>query len=207
MALVPVDQQSDAPLRAIAALVRGAVAAELGEGMIAALYSDPRSLQVLSAKSLPALCLFRKSRKSRQESSTSRVVDIVVGIHYLLPASDPEQRELRWPALDAVFDVIEQVVIDGKHASVQGGAEVLLAAGVQAQRDTAKAQNALAQGGEEYPMLIGEITITYSPAEVVASDLDDFLEFYAAFDDYPNPDPDTDDDEPLTSDEVTIPQD
>jgi hypothetical protein len=204
---VSIDDQDDIPLQAVAALVRGALNADI-PGSLVAIYEDPRTLQNLTGGKLPALAIYRKSRRSRRESSTARVQDIVIEFQYVLPDTKLDKRANRWPALSAVWDVIETAVLDGKHDAVSDGDEVLVAAATQAQENTATCSNGFAEGGaESYPIFIGQITVTYSPAEVVASDLDDFLEFYAAFDDYPNPDPDTDDDEPLTSDEVAIPQD
>lgn len=205
---IGLDGQKDIPLCAIAALVRGAVLAELGEDVLASIFSDPRSLQVLRAASLPALCVYRKSRKSRRESSTQRVQDIVVGFDYMLPATNADQRDLRWATLDAVWDVIETAVLDGKHSSVGDGAEVLVAAATQGREGTAQCRNGLADGGgENYPIFIGEITVTYSPAEVDADSIDDFLRMHAAYDEFPNPDPAPAQDDPeTTTDDVEIPQ-
>jgi hypothetical protein len=200
-----IDTQKDVPLSAIAALVRAAITAELGPGMVVKCYEDPRTLQVMAAADLPALCIYRKRRKSRRESSTNRVQDITVFFQYVLPATTLDKRKNRWPALDAVWDVIETVVLDGGHESVSGGADVLAAAGVQGQEDTAQCENAFSEGGSEtVPIFVGSIVVTYTPDTIDLTTLHPFLEFYAAFDGYENPEVADQTNNPFTNDLVTL---
>jgi hypothetical protein len=183
-----IDSQTDVPLTAIAALVRGAIEADIDDNAVLAVYEDPRALNLLAASKLPALCIYRVSEVRRLRESGIRVHDITVAFDYVLPATNIERRPARWPALQKAWSVISDAVLTGSHSAVQSGIDVLDAASTEAQENSARVTYALAEGGgENYPFLRGSIVVTYEPTGVDVTTLDDFLEFYTAFD---NPDTD-----------------
>lgn len=188
-----IDDRTDPPLSAIAALVRGALLADLGAGIVVAVYEDPRALDTLAGTKLPALCIYRASERRRRRNSVDLVRDITVSFEYVLPATPLENRNERWPALQTIWNAIADVVIAGRHEAVSSGAAVLSLAGVNVeQENSAQATYGFADGGgKSYPFFRGQIAVAHTPQGVNVDDLDDFLRFYASFDapggDHSNP--------------------
>jgi hypothetical protein len=181
---VPLDDQLDAPIAAVAALVRGAIIADLGPEMVVAIYDDPRVLQTLTSGKLPALSLYRASERRRRRNSTGWVHDVTVQFDYVLPSTALERRAARWPALQAVWNKIADVVIAGKHASVVAGATVLAAAGltIEQESSTQVTYGVVEGGGQNYPFFRGQVVAAFTPAEVDVNTLNDFLQFNMSFD-------------------------
>jgi hypothetical protein len=181
---VSIDDRTDAPLSAIAALVRGALLADFGAGIVVVVYEDPRALDTVHATKLPGLCIYRASERRRRRNSVDLVRDVTVSFDYVLPATPLENRNERWPALQEIWNAIADVVIAGKHAAVSSGDPVLSLAGVNVeQENSAQATYGFADGGgKSYPFFRGQIVIAHTPEGVNVDDLDDFLRFYASFD-------------------------
>ncbi len=179
-----IDDRTDPPLSAIAALVRGALLADFGEGIVVGVYEDPRALDTLAATKLPALCIYRAAERRRRRNSTDLVRDITVSFDYVLPATPLENRNERWPALQTVWNAIADVVIAGKHDAVSAGSAVLDIAGVNVeQENSAQATYGFADGGgKSYPLFRGQIVVAFTPEGIDVETLDDFLRFYASFD-------------------------
>lgn len=206
-----IDSHVDAPIDAIAALVRGAIQADLGADVLVAVYSDPRNLFTIPASQLPALCVHRVSQRTRRESSTQLVDDVVVGFEYALPSTSTDDRGARWPTLAAVWRSLSRAVLAGKHPAVSSGADVLLAAGVWAEGEDARVlQYTLVEGGRDdapdmrprHPIFIAQIGVKVAEDEGDASALNDFLRFHMSFDKPPEC---PDDGEPLIEMNVILP--
>jgi len=188
---VSIDSQSDPPLAAIAALARGAIVADLGADVLVKVFEDPRNLFTIAAADLPALCVHRVSEQTRRRNSTQLVNDIVVGFEYALPSTSVEARAARWPTLAAVWQSLSRAVLAGKHPAVSDGADVLTAAGVFAESESARVlQYTFVEGGRDtepelkprHPIFIAQIAVTHTPDEVDVASLNDFLRFHMAFD-------------------------
>jgi hypothetical protein len=186
-----IDSLTDAPVAAIAALARGAIQADLGADVLVAVYEDPRNLFTIPDAKLPALCVHRSSERTRRQSSTRLVDDIVIGFEYALPSTSVDGRAGRWPTLAAVWQSLSRAVLAGKHSAVSSGADVLLAAGVWADGEDARVlQYTLVEGGRDsepdmrarHPIFIAQIAVTHTPSEVNVATLNDFLRFNMTFD-------------------------
>jgi hypothetical protein len=202
-----IEDQTDAPLAAVAALVRGAITADLSADMVLAIYDEPRPLQILASGKLPALCIYRKRERRRRRNSVALVSDVTIYFDYLLPATSLEKRSARWPALSVVWNLIADVVIDGKHSAVSSGAAVLDAAGLNVeQENSAQVENDTADGGAQaYPFFRGQIIAAFTPSEVDVATLDDFLRFHMAFDRPGMPSGGDDGVEPIIELDLTLP--
>jgi len=188
---VSIDTQIDAPIAAIAALVRGAIQADLGADVLVKVFKDPRNLFTIAAADLPALCVHRVRQKRRRLNSTQLVDDIVVGFEYAMPSTSTEEREARWPTLVPVWESLSRAVLDGKHPAVSDGADVLLAVNTWADEESAQVlQYTFVEGGRDsepamrarHPIFIAQIVVTNTPAEIDPATLNDFLRFHMAFD-------------------------
>ncbi len=186
-----IDQQTDAPLAAIAALVRAAIAADVGADALTKVYAEPRPPHDLDDNDLPVLVVRRGRERWKRRSSTSRVRLIDVLFEYTLPSADvAEERELRWPTLHTVWESLCIAVLDGVHEAVDDGAEVLEAASVVADEDTPDVRYLLGAGGRETdaeqrfrrPFFSGVITVEHDPEAVDATTLDKFLSLHASYD-------------------------
>jgi len=206
-----IDDQSDAPIAAIAALARGAIQADLGADVLVAVYSDPRNLFTIPASQLPALCVHRVNERTRRQSSTQLVDDITVGFEYALPSTSVDGRAARWPTLSAVWRSLSRAVLAGSHPAVSGGADVLSPAGIWADGEEARVlQYTLVEGGRDdvpdmrarHPIFFAQIAVTHTPDEGDASALNDFLRFHMSFDKPPEC---PDDGEPLIEMNVILP--
>ncbi len=179
-----IDDRTDPPLAAIAALVRGALLADFGAGIVVSVFEDPRALDTLAATRLPALCIYRASERRRRRNSVDLVRDITLGLEYVLPATPLENRNERWPALQTIWNAIADVVIAGRHAAVSDGAAVLDAAGVgvEAENSVHATYGFADGGGKSYPFFRGSMLVAHTPDGVDVDTLDNFLRFYASFD-------------------------
>jgi hypothetical protein len=177
------DDQVDGALSAVAALVRGAITADLGADFITAVYDDPRALQTLTAGKLPALCIYRASERRRRRSSAGAISDVTIQFDYVLPATALEKRSARWPVLSAVWNCIADVLLAGKHSTVDGGVPVLSNAAVSFEESGVTAEYGVADGGgQNYPFLRGRAVGVFTPSGVDVTTLADFLRFHMTFD-------------------------
>lgn len=207
MADVDVVEAPDVPIEAIAALVRGAIQADVGPEALLAVYEDPRDLYTIAADKLPALCVYRAGETRVRRSSAGVDHDITVGFDYAMPSANLDQKARRWPKLAAVWASISDAVIAGKHAAVDDGTEVLVAAATQADEDTARASYSMAQGGRDsnpqikelYPILRGTIVVTHRPYDIDVPVLDAFLQLNTSFDE-----PGSDHTDPLLTDTLEL---
>lgn len=197
----PIESQTDAPLAAVAALARAAVHSDIDPSVLLAVYQDPRDLAAIAGNRLPALAIYRHEEKRRHIHSGIYVRDITVRFDYVATAITPDNRGVRWPLLQSVWNSIADAMIAGKHSAASGGALVLCAAGVEVEHESPKAQYTFATGGEEYPFFRGEMVAVFTPADVDAATLDDFLTHYTSWDEPGEVDHDT----PLADDSTTLP--
>lgn len=202
------EQQVDPLLDAIAILTRASIDA-LGGGLLEAVYKDPRSLATGTGfvGSLPAMSIYRGGQRRRLQSSAAVVWDVRVVFDYVLPQTrigeKPDERELRWPALAKVWETLSETIIEGKHATVKGGADVLGAAGAYVEKqDSPDVKYGFADpnGDETYPFFRGVIEVVFCAEDVDASTLDDYLEHFTSFDK-----PGGDHTDPLATDTTILP--
>lgn len=186
-----IDAQTDVPLTAIAALVRGAIEADLGAQALKAVYAEPRPPHDLDEAELPTLAIFRTRDRWRRRNSASRINAITVTFEYTLPGANVrEERALRWPTLQAVWGSLVGAVVNGHHIAVADDAAVLNAAGVFVLQESPDARYELAAGGREgdaeqnprRPFFRGVIDIEYEPSGVDPLTLDKFLSLHASYD-------------------------
>jgi hypothetical protein len=206
---VSIDNQVDAPLSAVAALVRGAIQADLGADVLVKVFEDPRNLFTIAALDLPALCVHRAAERSYQRNSTQLVDQITVAFEYALPSTSRDEQGGRWPTLQAVWRSLRRALLAGKHPAVSSGVDVLAAAGSQTLRDSARVvQYTLAEGGRDtepalrprHPIFMAQAVIEFVEPEVDVLTLNDFLRFHMSFDE-----PGGDHTEPLIVLDVTLP--
>lgn len=206
-----IDSQVDAPIDAIAALVRGAIRADLGDDVLVRVFEDPRNLFTIAAADLPALCVHRAAERMERRNSTQLIDVITVGFEYALPSTSVDDKAARWPTLAAVWRSLSRALVAGKHAAVSSGAEVLQAAGAWVPEDSPRVlQYTLAEGGRDtepdmrarHPVLLAQAVVEYTPSEVDVASLDDFLTFHMSFDKPASAAPDG---EPLIELELTLP--
>lgn len=213
------EDEIDVPIKTIAALVGAAIRSEVGHDVLTRVVSDERTLLDLAADDLPALCVYRASETLRLQDSATFVHDVLVVFEYALPSSSHKEREKRRPLLARVWRAVREAIVSGKHDAVSGGADVFASAALQIQADNFKSVSVkylMANGGREdvlveakrNPIFVGQALVTWTPTEVDAATLDDFLLMHAAYDEFPNPDPAPAQDDPeTTTDDVEIPQD
>jgi hypothetical protein len=199
-----IDSQSDTPLAAIAALVRAAIKADLGDDVVAKVYEDPRPPGDYDDNDLPCLSVYRARERWQRRSSVSRARVITVGFEYTLPSSNTrpsaagtedapssdDERTLRWPTLQAVWGSLCTAVLDGHHDAVDDDADVFEAADLQADEDSPDVRYELAAGGREAdaqdhprrPFFRGTIVVAHNPDAVDHTTLDKFLSLHASYD-------------------------
>lgn len=203
------DSQTDAPIAAIAALVRGAIQSDLGADVLVKVFEDPRNLFTIAAVDLPALCVHRASERTERRNSTQLVDVITVGFEYALPSTSVEGKAARWPTLAAVWGSLSRAIVAGKHAAVSSGSDVLLAAGAWVDEESVRVlQYTLAEGGRDtepemrarHPIFMAQAVVEYTPSEVDVLTLDKFLTFHMSFDELGG-----DHSEPLFELDVTLP--
>lgn len=199
------DDQVDSALEAVAALVRGAITADLGADFATAIYDDPRALQILTAGKLPALSIYRVSERRRRRNSAGTISDVTIQFDYVLPATALEKRSVRWPALPAVWNCIADVLLRGKHPAVSNDAAVLTSAGLWVDQETGVSVDygVADGGGQNYPFFRGRAMTTFTPSGVDVGTLADFLRFHMTFDKSQPVSGDSDD--PLIELDVTLP--
>lgn len=174
------DQQIDAPMRALAALVRGAVVNDLSDEFLLAVYEDPRTLREISASKLPALAVYVEREKRKRISSADLVCFLTVRFDYVAQHAGPDKRDDRYPSLRKVWTALADAACDGHHDAVQDGADVLLLAGLQSDEDTAEVTYGVTEEG--YLFFRGSLVVEWTPEGVDWSSLDDFLSLYASYD-------------------------
>lgn len=180
--IADLDAQTDAPLEAIAALVHGAIQADLGNGVLKGIFRDPRDLLTLQASQLPALAIYRTRERRVRHTEDQLAHVITVTFEYLLPATALQAREGRWPALQAVWGTLSDAVLAGSHEAVSDGASVLELAECYAEEDSADVLYGLAEdSAANYPRFIGTIVVRHVADAVDVSALNDFLTLYTAF--------------------------
>lgn len=198
---MPLEDHADAPLTAIAALVRAAVHSDLDPEVLRVVYEDPRDLNDLAGNKLPALAIYRFQEKRRHSHSGIYARDITIRFDYVADAVTSDNRTLRWRSLHNVWNVIADAVVAGKHAAVSAGAEVLCTAGLTVEFESPTVTYNFAREGDSYPFFRGEIKVSFTPEDVEASTLDDFLTHYTSWDE-PG---ETAHDTPLGTDTTTLP--
>lgn len=178
------DAQADIPISVIAALVRSAVRYAFGDDCLLGIYEDPRDLRTLAAGKLPAMSIYRKKEKRFFRNSVAYNQIITVALDYVLPSTSLERRSGRWPALQAVWNLAADVIAEGRHVSINGGADVFVRAGMwMNDNNSPDVEYSFAdESSQAYPFFRGTMLIEFTPSEVDVNSIDDFLLNHASFD-------------------------
>lgn len=130
----PFDTTTDPLLDALLALLVGGLnatlGAEIGADVVARSVSHPAPQHLAPSQELPLLSVHRGKQTVAQTGIVSFDTTTTLIVDYILPAVDYERAHLRWPFLHRVWRRIVSLVIDGRHASVADGADVLSDAGM-----------------------------------------------------------------------------
>lgn len=176
------DELHDAPLDIVSGLIRAAVHADVGNDVLQAVFEDPRQLSTANATQMPLLAVYRFREEWRRRNSQQRVADIKLVFDYVMSSTSPNRRELRWPALQAVWSSLANAMLKGRHVAYQSDAKVLCDVGLQVHQDTAKVVYGFAEKRLDYPFFRGELMVTFTPSDADWQLYDLYLEHFTSFD-------------------------
>lgn len=125
----PIDEQTDAPIEAVARLLSESLRIALGDELVVGVITWPIPVGLIPAGRLPALVVSRES--DREEGAvleeTSEVASI--RIEYYAPVTPLDRVELRWPTLRRVWRHCLMTLRLGYDERVANGERLLAGAG------------------------------------------------------------------------------
>lgn len=130
----PFDTTTDPLLDALLALLvsglNASIGASIGADVVARSVSHPAPQHLAPSQELPLLSVHRGKQSVAQTGIVSFDTTTTLVVDYILPAVDYERAGARWPLLHRVWRQIVALVEAGRHPSLEGGADVLAAAGM-----------------------------------------------------------------------------
>ncbi|MEQ8721037.1 MAG: hypothetical protein RID81_07155 [Sandaracinaceae bacterium] len=157
------DQQEDPQAEALAALLAGAVRAELGEDLVQTVYTRPIPLSTIPGMRLPALAVWRKRETRKAHSTNRRRRRVTFRVDYIADRTPLDRLEGRWPSLQSVWRRVLEALEAGQHAEVLDGAPILEAAGFEwLEPESPAVDYAFAPDGKQaYPGFQGEAILEH----------------------------------------------
>lgn len=176
------DENVDASLDAIALLCDAAIKGDLGEENLCALFKHPANLEIAGRHQMPWLSIYIDSEKEERMSSSRLNSNLIVMFDYMRPPGGKNDRDTAYPPLRHVWRSIRNVLNVGLYATINGGADVLCAAGMDVREGTPEVTKYTYMGTELYPFFRAKMLIEFTPAEVDFALLNDFLIHFTGWD-------------------------
>lgn len=177
-----IDETVDASLDAIALLCDAAIKGDLGVDNIRKLFKQPTNLQIAGMDQMPWLAIYIKSEQRERMSSVRLNDNLIVHFDYMRPPGSVVDRDPTYPPLRHVWRSIANVLEAGLYSTVNSGADVLCAAGMDVREDTPEVMEYGYDGKELYPFFQAKMLIEFTPAEVDFSTLKDYLIHFTGWD-------------------------
>lgn len=169
-------------MEALAALLRAALEAELGSGIVETVLDHPVTFGEVSTGGLPSLSLYVGSSRAMKGPSYRLDQRITVVFDYVIAQTTFDARQRRWPAMRAVWNRIAETVWDGYHSTLDSGAKVLEAAGLYILRHSPIGEASFGMVERLHPHFRATLKFDSHGEEVDASTLVPLLGIYTGFD-------------------------
>lgn len=147
---ISIDSHTDSQVDAVVALLFGAIRAKFGAEACAHSYKWPVRTELVPSLLYPSIAVYVPSERQERSDRDDDIRTVTLRIDYFAPPTPLDRIEKRWPLLRAVWALCLARLRIGYDPSVQGGDNVLQAAGFEVPGPT-----------------IGAVTYQTAPADTV----------------------------------------
>lgn len=172
------DNQTDAPLEALLALLKTALNAEIGvpqDAAVATTHLWPITTGRLPVAAYPALAIWRTRETFLPRITGPHDQRVTLRIAYVLPPTPLDRLGVRWPLLRRAWEELTTYFLAGSHPSHEDGEDVLTAAGfIDFDVPGAVVDYGTAPADEDVlPRFEATITVTIRPTGADLDELED----------------------------------